>query len=56
MNNPTDDIPNFTKLNELLEKSDKDPENLGFIQDMMALEGFNEWHDWMKKHRPNDLP
>jgi len=49
-------IKNFEKLNELLKKSDEDPENLGYIYEMMALEGYEEWHTWMKKHRPDELP
>lgn len=56
MNNPTDDIPNFTKLNELLEKSDKDPENLGYIYEMMEIEGYEDWLNWMKSHCPEKLP
>jgi hypothetical protein len=49
-------IKNFDKFIELLNRSNENPENLGYIHDMMALDGFNEWYDWMKKHRPNDLP
>mgnify|MGYP005990392441 FL=1 len=50
------EIPNFDKLCELLKKSDQDPENLGYIYEMMALEGYDEWHEWMKLNRPNELP
>ena len=50
------DIKNFEKFIELLKKSDKDPENIGYIYDMMALEGYEEWLNWMKEHRPDELP
>ena len=50
------EIPNFDKLCELLKKSDQDPENLGYIYEMMALEGYDEWHEWMKLNRPDELP
>lgn len=50
------EIPNFDHLCALLKKSDQDPENLGYIYEMMALEGYDEWHEWMKLNRPNELP
>lgn len=53
--NPSD-IPNFDSLCELLKKSDRDPENIGYIYEMMALDGYEEWLEWMKEHRPNELP
>ncbi|ARU00170.1 hypothetical protein [Yoonia vestfoldensis] len=49
-------IPNFDKLCELLKKSNQDPENLGYIYEMMALEGYEAWHEWMKVNRPDELP
>ena len=54
--NSEQEVPNFDKLCELLKKSDQDPENIGYIYEMMACEGYNEWHEWMKLNRPNELP
>ena len=50
------EIPNFHKLCELLKKSDQDPETLGYIYEMIALNGYDEWHEWMKLNRPDELP
>jgi hypothetical protein len=50
------EIPNFDKLCELLKKSDQNPENLGYIYEMMELEGYEEWREWMRSNRPDELP
>lgn len=50
------EISNFDRLCELLKKSDCDPENIGIIYEMMALEGYEDWLAWMEEHRPDDLP
>lgn len=50
------EIPNFEQLCALLKKSDQDPENLGYIYEMMALEGYEAWHEWMKVNWPDELP
>lgn len=51
-----EEITNFDKLCELLKKSDQSPENLGYIYEMMGLDGYDEWLTWMQKHRPGELP
>jgi hypothetical protein len=53
---PDKEIPNFDKLCELLKKSDQNPENLGYVYEMMELEGYDEWHEWMLLNRPDELP
>ena len=50
------EIPNFDKLCELLKKSDQNPENLGYIHEMMELDGYEEWREWMILNRPDQLP
>ena len=53
---PDKEIPNFDKLCELLKKSDQNSENLGYIYEMMELEGYDAWHEWMLLNRPDELP
>ena len=53
---PPEKILNFEKLCELLKKSDQDPENIGYIYEMMAVDGYEEWLEWMHLTRPEELP
>ncbi len=55
MKNPND-IPNFERLSKMMEASDKEPDNLGIIQEMMAIEGYSRWLEWMEENRPEKLP
>jgi hypothetical protein len=51
------EIKNFEKLYELLEKSKKLPpsESIWLINEMVELEGYEDWLVWMKNNRPKDL-
>ena len=49
-------IPNFDWFCEMLRKSDQDPENLGYIHEMMAKKDYILWYDWMVKYNPSALP
>lgn len=49
-------IPNFEWFCDMLKKSDQDPENLGYIHEMMAKEDYILWYNWMIKYNPSALP
>ena len=50
------EIPNFEVLCDLLKEWDKNPDDSSFIQEMLSIEGYEEWLDWMEKNRPDELP
>jgi len=49
---------NFDKLCELLEKSKKlsPSESIWIINEMVELDGYEDWLEWMKNNKPKDLP
>jgi hypothetical protein len=51
-------IPNFEILCELFQKfkNSEEVESTSAIQQMLELDGYAEWLDWMEKNHPNELP
>lgn len=50
-------ISNFEKLCELLEKFNNSTEedSIWIIQEMIDMDGYDDWLQSMEEHRPNDL-
>lgn len=51
-------IPNFEILCDLFQKfkNSEEAESTSAIQQMLELDGYAEWLDWMEKNHPNELP
>lgn len=51
-------IPNFEILCDLFQKFKnlEEAESTSAIQQMLELDGYAEWLDWMEKNHPNELP